>query len=518
MRGADGMTPKSLSPGANSTASSYGPPGSIDLKHWEDSVFFADSFADYGRWVELWVDTARAKQAQAAGDGWITKTWPQVKLMAMYMLELRANATQSGVGSGLIFGPAEHDTAHSETNWFSISAWTWRGFVQLQRFLVDTDAISEGSFAKLLLTESSAFKKDLDVAVAASLAKDAQGLPFFVPPFASTNFTPYASMTQSGNIHGGCTGSDCSGFGGGASYANFRYFSEMLSAQFMGDEVDGALNKFRESHGGTLSGMTRFRDHLDDMPANGYAYSAIATDRVKSYLSLMFGHIANYQARGTFNSPEQLGLYGDGGSNKIWTYSDSYRQMLSAGHGEVDIDTCVPSTTLVAFMLRWMLIFEQRDTDTIWLLKAAPRRFYALEKKQAVISVSAAPTRFGEVSFSVGSSSDNNEGVEQSGSLRMVCNVSIALHGRGMVDKVGIALLLRLRDPQGTRKLKHATVNANGGGGGGVTLGKIDAEAETVEVKISASLVQHARMVAMTRKVRGSGADPTTFSLVAELE
>eukprot|EP01043_Picozoa_sp_COSAG02_P006214 COSAG02_NODE_175_length_31226_cov_95.275934_11_plen_115_part_00 len=36
-----------------------------------------------------------------------------------------------------------------------------------------------------------------------------------------------------------------------------RYFSEMLSSQFMGNEIDGALNSFRESHGGTLSGMTR---------------------------------------------------------------------------------------------------------------------------------------------------------------------------------------------------------------------------------------------------------------------
>ena len=36
-----------------------------------------------------------------------------------------------------------------------------------------------------------------------------------------------------------------------------RYFSEMLSSQFMGDKIDGALNSFRESHGGTLSGMTR---------------------------------------------------------------------------------------------------------------------------------------------------------------------------------------------------------------------------------------------------------------------
>eukprot|EP01043_Picozoa_sp_COSAG02_P006215 COSAG02_NODE_175_length_31226_cov_95.275934_12_plen_253_part_00 len=212
VRGANGITPRSLSPGSNATASSRGLPGSLDLKHWEDNVRFADSFADYGRWVELWVDTARAKEAQpaAAGAEWIVRTWPQVKLMAAYMLELRANATSSGVGKGLIFGPAEHDTAHFESNWFSISAWTWRGFVQLQRFLVDTDVISEDDFANQLLSESTAFKKDLDVAVAASLVKDSLGQAFFVPPFASTNFTPYFSMTQSG------------GFGGGASYANFR--------------------------------------------------------------------------------------------------------------------------------------------------------------------------------------------------------------------------------------------------------------------------------------------------------
>jgi hypothetical protein len=109
----------------------------------------------------------------------------------------------------------------------------------------------------------------------------------------------------------------------------------MLSSQFLGSEIDHALNEFRETHGGTLSGMTRFRDHLDDMPANGYAYSAIATDRIQSFLSLLFGHIANYQSHGTFNAPEQLGLYGDGGSRNVWTYSDSYRQMLGSTNTEV---------------------------------------------------------------------------------------------------------------------------------------------------------------------------------------
>lgn len=276
-----------------------------------------------------------------------------------------------------------------------------------------------------------------------------------------------------------------------------------------------------------------FRDHLDDMPANGYAYSAIATDRVQSYLSLMYGHIANYQARGTFNSPEQLSLYGDGGSNKIWTYSDSYRQMLAAGHGEVDIDTCVPSTTLVAFMLRWMLVFEQRDSDTLWLLKAAPRRFFALQLNDTrsgtsppVLSVSAAPTRFGDISFTLGSSSGvSPSGGSGVGTQILQINVSIGLTGQGMVNKSGgLSLKVRLRDPDGTsHKLQHATVKVHGSGASkpsDVALGKVDADSETVEVEISASVVQRAKKARMKSRSNdvGDAYEPTTFSLTATLE
>ena len=54
VRAANGMTPKNTSR-TNTTA---GPPGSIDLKHWNDACVFADSFADLGRWLALWADAA----------------------------------------------------------------------------------------------------------------------------------------------------------------------------------------------------------------------------------------------------------------------------------------------------------------------------------------------------------------------------------------------------------------------------------------------------------------------------
>ena len=284
VRAANGMVPE-LQVDTNSSA---GPPGSIDLKHWNDECTFADSLADLGRWVELWVDAARAQESSGSASGmqWVARTWPQIKLMAGYILALRSNATKTGVGKGLIYGPAEFDQCTYQQHWFSISSWAWRGLLQLQRFLIDTAAIAEQPMAARLLAECAAFKIDLDAARNASIVAvqpsdtnhntstndnanaagntTAEPAPsVFIPPYAVANMTPYEQMPYSNR------GTSVQDYGGGAAYANFRYYSEMLSSQFLGPELDHQLNDFRESHLGTMSGMTRFRTHLDDMPATG---------------------------------------------------------------------------------------------------------------------------------------------------------------------------------------------------------------------------------------------------------
>jgi hypothetical protein len=99
--------------------------------------------ADLGRWLALWSDAARAQEATQRSE-WINRTWPQVKLMAGYIRALRTNATKAvGVGKGLIFGPAEFDECMFQQRWFSISAWAWRGLLQLQRFLSDTNVLAQ---------------------------------------------------------------------------------------------------------------------------------------------------------------------------------------------------------------------------------------------------------------------------------------------------------------------------------------------------------------------------------------
>ena len=126
------------------------------------------------------------------------------------------------------------------------------------------------------------------------------------------------------------------------------------------------------------------------------AHSAVSLKRTESFQALYFGHIANYQSRGVFNAPEQLSLYGDGVPGSPY-FSDSFRAQV--GSGEVDVDLCVPSTILPAIMARWMMLFDERDTDTIALFRAAPRRFFRPSTaSEAAIVLERGPTRYGSVS------------------------------------------------------------------------------------------------------------------------
>jgi hypothetical protein len=127
----------------------------------------------------------------------------------------------------------------------------------------------------------------------------------FVPVVAAEGVVPYQTMVESRR----------------ASYSNFRwvflsrilmllpdlsehaflcvlsYYPEMVSSGFMSNTDTLALLHYREGHSGTLSGMTRFQDHLDDMPAAGYARADVALDRVANFNLLVSGFRAHMFAQ-----------------------------------------------------------------------------------------------------------------------------------------------------------------------------------------------------------------------------
>ena len=445
-----------------------GPPGSLDLKQWGcghgpgGAVMphnFQDSLADYGQLIELWVDLARAMEQESDGVAWVERTWPQLWQLVNFTLHLHTAAIAAKhpfPAEGLLVGPAEHDTCSYYGPFFSINAWTWRGWKTLRAFVLDTDAALPGAdeaYAAMLEARMATLARAIDAAVSVSLVRK-DGKAFFLPPFAVVNATPYSSMIERG----------MQGSSGASSYTNFRYWAEMLSSGFFSPEISNAISDFRETHTGTLSGMTRFLDHLDDMPAEGYAYAAMDLSRVASFQSLLFGHAANYHSRGVYNAPEQMSLYGDGVKG-LWTYSDSFRAYLKNGttaSSDVDIDFCLPSTTLPATMVRWMMLFEERDRNVIALFRATPRRFFTAGDRPA-IELAGGTTRYGAVDVNVTVVPGLDECPETA-----TASLLLRLHGRGFVSRVNrtLDIEVRLRTHgacNGSRHLESATVCVGGG-------------------------------------------------------
>jgi hypothetical protein len=73
---------------------------------------FPDGLSDYGQLLELWVQIARAKQAQLGSVSteaeWVTQNLPKALALANFTLGLRRNATANTPTSsdfhGLIWG------------------------------------------------------------------------------------------------------------------------------------------------------------------------------------------------------------------------------------------------------------------------------------------------------------------------------------------------------------------------------------------------------------------------------
>merc|ERR1712107_796587 len=102
-----------------------------------------------------------------------------------------------------------------------------------------------------------------------------------------------------------------------------------------------------------------------------------------------------------------------------------------ASLGEIQANFCVPSQMLVATMTAMQFVTEDRDSPTLWLARAAPRRWYA---EGAGFSVQDAPSRYGIVSFQV---------TPQAGF------VTVTLKAKFYSQNVDVKL--RLRDPNGHR-------------------------------------------------------------------
>ncbi|HTM81343.1 Tat pathway signal protein [Asticcacaulis sp.] len=202
-----------------------------------------------------------------------------------------------------------------------------------------------------------------------------------------------------------------------------RVYAEMLHADVLPDDLAQTVIDGVRGHGGTCIGVV-----ANIAPANetsrsqlgfvsyGYAQQLLRSGRIEEYLLFLHSHRYHSHTPGTWVAGEVTGIDGD-----LPLY-------------------CIPAQLTIPKLVRWMLVFEASDSETLYLGKAIPRDWFASGQP---IRIDGAPTRWGKVDL-----------VLQGGGEKVTGKVTF--HGEGRPDQVQLSLRL----PKGL-KVKSVRLGGN---------------------------------------------------------
>lgn len=166
---------------------------------------------------------------------------------------------------------------------------------------------------------------------------------------------------------------------------------------------------------------------LNVFTAHGLGYGYLLLDRVDDFLLFLFAEASHGYSRGTWTATEDSTL-----DRRQWNGGK-----LGGGSGY-----CAPSQTLLPTLMKWLLVWEDPRSRTLWLGRAVPRVWLSDGKRVAVRDSS---TRYGRVSFSIDS---------QASGTGLIMHANITLPAGFRASPGG--LKLRLRSPGA--KLSSVTV------------------------------------------------------------
>ena len=175
------------------------------------------------------------------------------------------------------------------------------------------------------------------------------------------------------------------------TYANYRYYPEVLSSMLLPSNLAEGIFRMREKLGGNLLGMTRFRSWIDNWPVLNYARYLIETGKVEKYLLLLYAHTQLHGHPNLMCYYEQIKLY-----------------------GKVSAHDCVPSLLTTPIMTTWMFAYETVDGSTLRLLSTIPKEWFneSFSAKGLGISDGSADIIYDREHLTVRFSRDLNKTVE----------------------------------------------------------------------------------------------------------
>jgi len=383
----------------------------------------------YGRML-----TVIAAYANNSGDCKLLLEYrPRIDGITNLLLAMRAKALKlpaSDPAYGMIAGWSEADACLDPDPprymqpYFSNSTEATRGFAELGRVWERIGTMTKQpemvKWGQRLVSESQALAKDTQVAIHRSLLQ-IDGMAC-LPAIAGVQ-EPFDVASARDHLD--------------PQRRSYRAYMEMLfSGNLTREEVETIVN-YRAAHRDTILGIPTaygYATHeLGGFLSYGHGFGLIENDLVRKYLLMLYGIMAHQYTRGTWTAPETRNI----------------------DPAEFAAPYCTPAEMVVPMMTRWMLAFEDPNSDRLWLDKAAPRSWLANGNR---ISVNGVPTRWGRVNFAIVSNLNRGQ-----------VNGQIELPG-----SFAATLKLRLRLPE-DRRIQSVMVN-------GKPWTTFDAQEETVSL------------------------------------
>jgi hypothetical protein len=333
------------------------------------------------------------------------------------LLALRAKAKtlpKDDPAYGMIAGWSEADACLDADPprymqpYFSNSAEAARGFRDLgqvwKKIGKKTSNAELTAWGQRLVRESEDLQKDMQTAISRSILQS-DGQPV-LPSIAGVK-EPFHVVVPRDETD--------------PQFRSYRAYMEMLHSGLLTKEQVKMVVDYRTNHHDMILGVPTAYGYktgeLAGFLSYGHGFGLIQYDMTREALLMLYSIMAHQYTRGTWTAPETRNVLID---------------RLPAPY-------CTPAQLVVPLMTRWLLVFEDPQSETLWLGKAVPRQWLEDGK---TIRVSDAPTRWGRVGFSVISHLKDNK-----------VNAEVRLPG-----SFAAKTQLRLRAP-GEAKLKSVTLN-----------------------------------------------------------
>ena len=158
-----------------------------------------------------------------------------------------------------------------------------------------------------------------------------------------------------------------------------RCYAELLQANVLSSTQANAVVDTMRSYGATTIGVVANVERANPngrailgFISYGYAQMLLRLGRIEEYILFLYSHRYHDHSRGSWTAGEVAGITGGGAL------------------------FCIPAQQTIPLLVRWMLVFEDSDADTLHVGRAIPRDWIASGKP---IAIESAPTRYGRVSY-----------------------------------------------------------------------------------------------------------------------